>query len=70
MARGPRARLGVGWVSIVDGAEIASALDVEASWHLVAYLCLGWPEEEHLNPELERHGWQAREAVSRQIIER
>ena len=62
--------LGLGWVSILDRAEIARALDVEASWHFVAYLCLGWPEEEHLDPELERHGWQVREAASRRILAR
>jgi 5,6-dimethylbenzimidazole synthase len=27
---------------------------------LVAHLCLGWPEEEHLDPELDRAGWQRR----------
>lgn len=62
--------LGLGWVSIIDPAEIARALDVPESWHLVAYLCLGWPAEEHLDPELERHGWQAREAVSRRTLVR
>ena len=62
--------LGLGWVSILDRAEITRALDVDAAWHFVAYLCLGWPAEEHLDPELERHGWQAREPASRQILKR
>jgi 5,6-dimethylbenzimidazole synthase len=26
----------------------------------VAYLCIGRPREEHLDPELVRHGWQER----------
>ncbi len=61
LALAARARgLGVGWVSILDPGEIAACLDVPAEWQLVAYLCIGWPEEEHLDPELERHGWQAR----------
>lgn len=51
--------LGMGWVSILEPATVTTALDVPASWTLVAYLCLGWPQEEHLDPELERHGWQA-----------
>jgi 5,6-dimethylbenzimidazole synthase len=56
-----RARgLGVGWVSILDPREIAAILDAPAEWQLVAYLCIGYPQEEHLDPELERHGWQAR----------
>ena len=29
-------------------------------WNLVAYLCLGFPAEEHLDPELERHHWEVR----------
>jgi 5,6-dimethylbenzimidazole synthase len=29
-------------------------------WALIAYLCIGWPVEEHLDPELERAGWQQR----------
>lgn len=52
--------LGVGWVSILEPDVVAAALDVPASWKLVAYLCIGWPAEEHLDPELERHGWQQR----------
>lgn len=52
--------IGVGWVSILEPDVVTSALDVPDSWSLVAYLCLGWPVEEHLDPELERVGWQAR----------
>ncbi|MCU0803128.1 MAG: 5,6-dimethylbenzimidazole synthase, partial [Rhodobacteraceae bacterium] len=35
-------------------------LDVPQGWAFVAYLCVGWPEENHLTPELERLGWEAR----------
>ncbi|MBS0232683.1 MAG: uroporphyrinogen-III C-methyltransferase [Proteobacteria bacterium] len=54
------AGLGLGWVSIIDPAEVSKVLDVPPGWRLVGYLLLGWPEEEHLDPELERHGWQPR----------
>jgi 5,6-dimethylbenzimidazole synthase len=54
--------LGVGWVSILCPEEVTDALDVPPSWRLVAYLCVGYPAEEHADPELVRHGWQAREA--------
>jgi 5,6-dimethylbenzimidazole synthase len=54
--------LGVGWVSILDPEGIAEALDVPRSWAFIGYLCVGFPREEHLIPELERAGWQAREA--------
>ncbi len=60
--------LGMGWVSILDPGQVATALDVPASWKLVAYLCIGWPVEEHLDPELERHHWQARQDESRKVI--
>lgn len=52
--------LGVGWVSIIEPDVVTEALDVAADWRLVAYLCIGWPAEEHLDPELERHGWEQR----------
>jgi 5,6-dimethylbenzimidazole synthase len=52
--------LGMGWVSILDPAEVTRALDVPEGWRLVAYLDLGWPAEEHDDPELERHHWEHR----------
>ena len=62
--------LGVGWVSILDPARVAATLETPAAWSLVAYLCLGTPVEEHLDPELERFGWQAREATCRRVLVR
>ncbi len=62
--------LGVGWVSIIEPEIVTNALDVPASWKLVAYLCVGWPAEEHLDPELERHGWQQRIDVAPLIVRR
>jgi 5,6-dimethylbenzimidazole synthase len=52
--------LGMGWVSIFDPLEVTRALDVPEGWKLVAYLDMGWPAEEHLDPELERHHWEQR----------
>lgn len=43
----------VGWVSTLDPGEVSRILDVPPSWELVAYLCIGWPQEEHLDHELE-----------------
>ncbi len=62
--------LGLGWVSILDPQAVATALDVPAGWEFIAYLCLGWPAEEHLDPELVRHGWQDRTAAGRQVLKR
>ncbi len=55
--------LGLGWISILDPLEIAELLEAPSGWRLIGYLCLGWPEEDHLVPELERQGWQARRNV-------
>ena len=66
-----RARgIGMGWLSILEPQEVARSLTVPADWRFTAYLCLGWPEEEHLDPELERHGWQARTDWRTRFIER
>jgi 5,6-dimethylbenzimidazole synthase len=61
------AGLGVGWVSILDPLEVSRLLDVPPSWKLIAYLCVGWPETKHLDPELERHGWQPRTTIGRHV---
>lgn len=50
--------LGIGWVSIVDPAGIKSVLETPIDWKLIAYLCIGYPTEEHLDPELARHNWE------------
>jgi len=62
--------IGVGWVSILDPETVARTLQVDAGWRLVAYLCVGYPEEEHIDPELERARWQARTPLASRIIER
>lgn len=62
--------IGVGWVSILEPDVVTETLDVPADWTLVAYLCLGWPVEEHLDPELERAGWQARAADGDLVLRR
>ena len=51
------AGLGVGWVSILDPEQARVDFGQPENHALVAYLCVGWPEEEHLDPELVRRGW-------------
>lgn len=53
--------LGVGWVSILEPEAVARAVGAPDHWSLVAYLCVGYPQEEHDDPELERAGWEHRE---------
>jgi 5,6-dimethylbenzimidazole synthase len=62
--------IGLGWVSILDPALVPQALDVPSDWKLVAYLCLGYPEEEQDQPELERAGWTERQATHEMILQR
>ncbi len=62
--------IGLGWVSIMDPGEAALTLAVPTEWRLVAYLCLGYPAEEHTDPELDRHGWQRRVDARRFILQR
>lgn len=62
--------LGAGWVSIFEPDALTRDLDVPDDWKLVAYLCVGWPEEEQATPELERAGWEHRRSVDEQIIKR
>lgn len=62
--------VGMGWVSILHPETINATLDLPAHWVFIAYLCLGHPEEEHLDPELERHGWQARTQEGRRLLRR
>jgi 5,6-dimethylbenzimidazole synthase len=62
--------LGLGWVSILEPDTVTAALDVPSTWKLIAYLCIGWPCEEHLDPELERHGWQQRIDLGPLILRR
>ena len=64
-----RARgLGIGWVSILDPARLAADLGVPASYRLIAYLCVGLPEEAHETPELERAQWQERTALGAYVM--
>lgn len=62
--------VGLGWVSILDPRAIEADLEVPAGWRFVAHLCVGWPELEAVQPELERAGWQARTGVGRRVLRR
>jgi len=61
--------LGVGWVSILDPARLTRDLDVPAGWLLIAYLCVGWPEENKTTPTLQQVGWETR-STTLDILER
>ena len=52
--------IGVGWVSIVDAAELAGVLGLPTHVVPLAYLCLGYVSEFLARPELETAGWRSR----------
>jgi 5,6-dimethylbenzimidazole synthase len=52
--------VGVGWVSIVDPAELAKTLALPDQVVPVAYLCAGYVLEFPDSPELERLSWRQR----------
>jgi len=60
--------IGLGWISILDPAAIASILEVPTTWKLIGYFCLGYPETEDRVPELEQAGWEERSAVSAMVV--
>lgn len=52
--------IGVGWVSILDKAELRSLLGIPVQVMPVAYLCLGYVPDFAKKPELETKGWRRR----------
>ncbi|HWL83686.1 MAG TPA: 5,6-dimethylbenzimidazole synthase [Roseomonas sp.] len=56
--------LGLGWVSILQPETVLAALEVPASWRLIGYFCLGWPQQVEARPELEREGWEHRRSAA------
>ena len=52
--------LGVGWVSFYRPEDLRSLLDLPERVEPVAYLCLGWPDEQPVRPTLETVGWSKR----------
>lgn len=62
--------LGVGWVSILDPAKVNAALDIPKDWKFIAYLCVGYPQEDHSVPELLRNGWESRLSASEILLKR
>ena len=61
--------VGVGWVSIIDPAAVATILGLPDEVLLVAYLCVGYPVEFADRPLLERVGWETRLPLDDVIFE-
>jgi nicotinate-nucleotide--dimethylbenzimidazole phosphoribosyltransferase len=52
--------LGVGWVSFYRPADLRTLLGIPDRVEPIAYLCLGWPDEQPVRPTLETVGWSQR----------
>ncbi len=62
--------VGLGWVSILDPERLAADLDVPPSWALVDYCCIGYPEREQDQPELQEAGWERRREAGGRALRR
>jgi 5,6-dimethylbenzimidazole synthase len=62
--------IGMGWVSILDPACMADILNIPPAWRLVGYFCLGYPNAESDQPELERQGWERRRSMTAHLLRR
>ena len=50
--------VGMGWVSILDPIKVCETLKTPKNWYFIGYMCIGYPQEEHTDPELIRAGWE------------
>lgn len=56
--------LGMGWVSLVEPADLHAALDIPANLRPLAYLCLGHPALDLKEPLLQTVGWASSRPLS------
>jgi len=62
--------IGVGWLSILDPAEVVAILDIPPDWTFIGYFCIGYPVENCDTPALERQGWESRRPSSETVFYR
>jgi nicotinate-nucleotide--dimethylbenzimidazole phosphoribosyltransferase len=62
------AGLGVGWVTLFEPTELTDLLAIPNGVETLGWLCVGYPDERHPMPGLERHGWSARQALSELVM--
>ncbi len=62
--------IGMGWVSILDPAAVAAALEVPSGWKLIGYFCLGYADSDDDTPSLERDGWEHRRPPAAVLLNR
>jgi 5,6-dimethylbenzimidazole synthase len=52
--------IGMGWVSILPPDEMANLMEVDPTYQFIGHLCIGYPHEQTLTPELVKAGLQDR----------
>jgi len=62
--------IGLGWVSILDAADIKKVLDVPEPWNFIAYLCMGLPKDNSCEPKLAEVAWEQRQNIHEFILQR
>lgn len=60
--------VGVGWVSIFDPVLVKHELGIPDNIELVAYLCIGYPEEFPDEPTLQKVGWRKRLPLEKVVL--
>ncbi|MHB1571729.1 MAG: nicotinate-nucleotide--dimethylbenzimidazole phosphoribosyltransferase, partial [Solirubrobacteraceae bacterium] len=60
--------LGVGWVSFYRPADLRALLGLPDRVEPIAYLCIGWPDEQPVRPTLEAVGWAKRLALEEVVM--
>ncbi len=62
--------IGLGWVSILTPDDLGRDLDVPDNWTFVGHLCIGYPMQTSVTPELVACGWQDRLDLEDFLLER
>lgn len=62
--------IGLGWVSILEPTALTKELAVPEDWYLVAYLCIGYPEQDFQDPELQRRKWEKPTSLVDKVLRR
>jgi 5,6-dimethylbenzimidazole synthase len=60
--------IGVGWVSIFHESELKDILGVPEHVEIVAWLCIGYVDTLHSEPELAVKGWRQRLSLDELIF--
>jgi nicotinate-nucleotide--dimethylbenzimidazole phosphoribosyltransferase len=61
--------LGVGWVSFYRPDDLRELLGLPDRVDPIAYLCVGWPDEQPVRPTLEAVGWSKRLPLDKVVMD-